>query len=632
MCGLVALLAFPGESFSKSDLSVATELLYHRGPDSSGLRVWPRSSEAAIRLGLGHTRLSILDLSHSADQPMQSADGDVTLVYNGEIYNYVELRDELVRLGYPFVSSGDTEVVLAAYLTWGRACFSRFVGMFALVIVDERSQQVVAARDPFGIKPLFTTLTDRGRVFASELRSVRAVAGTSPVAHAENVLRHLRLGLAARRGQTIYRDIDAVLPGHVMTVDLTSGSSGTSAFYELGVQTLTVNDISFDEAADHLRELFMRSVGLHMRSDVLVGSALSGGIDSSAILATAALTLGEGRSLNAFTFAATGIALDETGWATLAAQAAQARHHVIRPTPQELLDDLKLLTRGWDWPLAGTSVYAQYRVFRAAHQMGVKVMLDGQGADELLGGYDYYVAARVASLLRQGHPGRARSLLMRARARGLRPFQTAQQVADCLLPARAQSAFRLAVGRPLMPPWVDEAWFLRHHAQLQPVHATRATEVLRHELVGDLTENLVPHLLRYEDTNSMLWSVESRVPFLIPEMAEFCLALPEEYLIDGDGVSKAVFRRAMRGVVPAAIVERTDKVGFQPPHDLWLRAMTDHQRQVLLKSTTSRLPFLRPAEFEKLWGSASSNERASEYVWRTIFLAEWAEQHEVEFA
>lgn len=634
MCGLVAVVARPGRGFSAEALQKAGELLHHRGPDGDGRAVWPVSTETpgCLRIGLAHTRLAILDLRHHANQPMHHSSGTLHMVYNGEIYNYRELRTELRRLGHDFVTSGDTEVLLAAYAEWGAECVRRLRGMYAFVIVDEGRQSVFAARDPYGIKPLYFSEVNDGWILASEIKSILAFPEVPREVDTSVLLRHVRFGVAAHQDQSIFRDIKQLLPGHRIVFDLANGQTCIRRQYRLAPMVLTEFDIGFQEAADELRERFLDSVTMHLRSDVPVGTALSGGIDSSAVLCAMRHALGPEDHVNAFTFTSPGSPLDESSWARIVADRTQAKLHLIRLSGRDLIEELTGLARLWDSPLAGTSAYAQFRVFKEVRNAGVKVMLDGQGADETLGGYLRYISARVASLLRRGDAVGALRLIRRAKQHGVSVPVTLAEAADCLLPPSLHHFGRRVVGRSLVPAWVDAHWFDARGATLAPVHSTRAREVLRDQLISDLQQNLLPHLLRYEDTNSMLWSIESRVPFLDPAVTEFCLSLPEKYLVADDGTTKAVFRRAMRGLVPDEILDRRDKIGFEAPRQDWLGQAGGDQFEDLGKSTLSALPFLDAQEFHKLWSQSRHHRRVAEAAWRLIFLAEWSRAHNVTFS
>jgi asparagine synthase (glutamine-hydrolysing) len=607
--------------------------LRHRGPDASGVHAWPpgEASTSDYEVGLAHTRLSILDVSHGSDQPMFDAETSVALTFNGEIYNYLELREELRRAGHRFSTTGDTEVLLRAYLEWGTSCLQRLVGMYAFVLHDPRSRSVLAARDPFGIKPLYVAETSRGIALASELKAFRHHETVSRAVNKDTLLRYLRFGSGSEAEQTIFSGVQEVGAGCYLTIDTDTLTTRSERHYTFEPQELSPQDLSFEEAARELRSRFLTSIELHSRSDVSVGTALSGGIDSSSILGGLRHVLGRGPSIHAFSYAAVDSPLDESAWAEQAAVHSDALLHRVAPSPDVFAADTDALVAAWDEPVPSTSVYAQYRIFQAAHEAGIKVLLDGQGADELLGGYDRYVGARIASLLRQGRWAGAVKLARAARSRGLSLAGTVAMTGDFLAPPRAQDLVRPLVGRPLIPSWLDGDWFARRGAHLTPVHFTRSRHVLRDQLAGDLTTVGVPYLLRNEDRNSMIWSVESRVPFLVPEVAEFCVSLPEEYLVDAGTTSKAVFRRAMVDLVPQAILDRRDKVGFEAPAVRWFALLGDETRTTYHRQALETLPFLTQHGVTDLWRQAQLDPWSAEAAWRLIFLTRWARLRSIDF-
>jgi asparagine synthase (glutamine-hydrolysing) len=606
--------------------------LHHRGPDASGIYRWPPSDASSndFVVGLAHTRLAILDISHGSDQPMTDAESSVSLTFNGEIYNYVELRRDLTQAGHSFATTGDTEVLLRAYLEWGTACLPKLVGMYAFVIHDPRSRTVVAARDPFGIKPLYISESSAGVALASELKAFRHLETVSHAVNRDMLLRYLRFASGKTGNQTIFDGVHEVAAGSHITIDTETLEVRSGEHYAFQPQGLTTRDLSFEEAASELR--FLRSVELHSRSDVSVGSALSGGLDSSSIVCGLRQVEGPTPTIDAFCYTAVDSPLDESAWAEQAARGSDARLHLVAPSDESFVADIDDLVGAWDEPVPGTSVYAQYCIFRAAHAEGIKVLLDGQGADELLGGYDRYVGARMASLLRQRQWVAAARLARVARTRGISVPGAAAMTADFMLPPRLQRLLRPLVGRPLVPAWLDGHWFGGGRDGLAPVHYTRSRHVVRDQLTADLTRNSVPFLLRNEDHNSMIWSVESRVPFLIPDVAEFCVSLPEQYLIDPDGSSKAVFRRAMADIVPRAILDRRDKIGFEAPSVRWFTLLGEEARSKYYRQALEAMPFLTPDGVSQLWLQAQVDPWSAEAAWRLIFLTKWASSKSIDFS
>jgi len=634
MCGIVGLVASQGHSFERNELVDMQKSLHHRGPDGSGIHTWSGgvgTDDEQVQYGLAHTRLAILDLTEAAHQPMQDESNQVSLVFNGEIYNYVELRSELARCGYRFASTGDTEALLAAYREWGTECVKHLYGMYAFLILDLNQRVLFAARDPFGIKPLYYSRTTRGLAFASEIKALRRLPDVGISANSSSVLRYLRFGAGEMGAETMFSDIEQLQPGHSLIMKLDEFDLQVYPHYILQNSPLSTEDISFSGAAAELKELFLESLRMHYRSDVPVGAALSGGIDSASIVCGLREIAGKSIQMDCFTYVARNSPLNEESWAKIAATRAGGTFHAISPQSSDLLRDLPGLMRSLDEPLASTSLYAQYLVFKAARSAGVKVLLDGQGADEILGGYERYLSARVATLLRRGDIRRAFALVIRARHRKKPLRSVALQTLDYLAPPSLQTPLRKFAGRELIPSWVQSEWFIARGAELAPVHSTKAREVLRDQLINDLQVISVPSLLRYEDRNSMAWSVEGRVPFLVPRIAEFCLSMPEEYLVDDTGQSKAIFRKAMSGVVPDVILDRQDKIGFAPPASDWMRESSGYINDELKTTVIDRLPFIDGEGIRRLGSQALTGGGTSNEVWRLIFLSQWAREHDIEF-
>ncbi len=403
MCGIAGILQPTPSSDMLTQLEAMSRSLAHRGPDDDGLVTWdgsgpipPLSSSppaGPAKLGLCHRRLAILDLTRAGRQPMTSHDGRYTIVFNGEIYNYIELRAELTKLGHIFHTDSDTEVLLACYVQWGREMFAHLLGMFAFAIVDTQRRTLLLGRDCFGIKPLYVTAVGGGLAFASEIKALLTLPQVRATANPQRTYDYLRFGLTDGHNDTMFAGISQVPPAHYIEVSLDSPALPEPTAY-WHIDTSNRIDISFEEAARRMREMFLDSIRLHLRSDVPVGAALSGGIDSSAILTAMRTVAGDSAEIHAFTHVAEG-ELNEHAWAQMASREAGAHLHTTEPTAHELVEDLDELISIQDQPFASTSIYAQLRVFRLAKETGIKVMLDGQGADEMLAGYRPYIAARI---------------------------------------------------------------------------------------------------------------------------------------------------------------------------------------------------------------------------------------------
>jgi len=621
VCGFLGLIG--AEPHAVERVLALLPRLEHRGPDDSGWLSWspgelaqdPQAVPRLARVTLAHRRLSILDLSPRGHQPMSSADGRYHLVFNGEVYSYRELRPELEALGHTFTGESDTEVVLAAWAAWGPAALSRFVGMYAFAVLDTERHTLTLARDPFGIKPLYYCRRGREWAFASEIPALLELSDLPRRADPQAALDFLRLGLTDHGERTCFAGVSQVPPASWIEVDLRDGSTRRGVSW---TPPLEERRLDYADAVQRVRDAFLRSVELHLRSDVRVGAALSGGIDSSAIVCAIREVQPE-TELHTFSYvpAPSSGAPSEERWAQSVAEHTGATRHVVSPTAAELAADLDDLIRSQAEPFQTLSLYAQARVFRLARAAGVTVLLDGQGADELLGGYAHYQSARLASLLAQGKLRRAaRFARASSRAWGHGPPELLRGARRLLLPEAL-----LRRGRGRGPAWLAGGWFRAQGLTPQPSRpAVQGRRYLQATLRGAVREESLPRLLRFEDRNSMACSLESRVPFLTVELAELCLSLPEDYVIDSDARSKAVFRDAMRGLVPQPILERRDKVGFVASDRDWLLGAEPWVRETL--ELAEAVPALDAPALARGWRTLQAGGEAP-LLWRGLNFARW---------
>ncbi len=628
MCGFAGVLFREDTDVSKEQIRGFLARLAHRGPDDQGYLVLGDrgveiSSEprdfSRVRLLLLHRRLSILELSKAGWQPMQSEEGRYSIVFNGEIYNYLELRRELQALGIPFHSGSDTEVLLKACARWGREALRRFVGMFAFAMVDARERKLTLARDFFGIKPLYTARFDGGLAFASEIKALLGLPGLRRRVQPERLYTYLRYGISDFGDRTFFEGISQIPAGHAVDLSLDGPGNPVPEPYWQPPAERRGTGLTFEQAAEELRHRFLESVRWHLRSDVPIGSALSGGIDSSAIV-MAMRHLDRGAQLHAFSYVAEDPGASEEKWIDLVSTAAGATLHKVRLGPADLTSDLDVIAATQDEPFVSSSIYAQYRVFKAARDAGIKVLLDGQGADELLAGYDQYLGHRAATLVRQGRWRDARRLLKNRKGY--------HRLGELLTPPAAQGLLRALAGEQLMPSWLNGRWFQERGVSGRALREKVDDPSMTGELHRSMTRTTLPMLLRFEDRNSMAHSLESRVPFLTPSLAEFLASLPEEYLISSDGTSKAVFRRALRGIVPDEVLDRRDKIGFETPQNRWLLESKpkpeDGEARLNGVLAADAVPRLR----DRL---SRGDAKAGPPLWRCLNLAIWARIYDVDF-
>lgn len=616
----------------EAGLTASLDAMHNRGPSSAGQVIWASADSAAIA-GLGSTRLAVLDLSSGGKQPMTTPDGRFTLVYNGEITNYLEIRSVLVVEGAQFQSTGDSEVLLQAWAWWGASCVDRFEGMYAFCVLDRVEQKLTLCRDPFGIKPLFYShFPGLGLVFGSEVASVLPLLPGVPRLNWRSATSYLAAGAYDDSSATFIEGIHQMSPGSSIVADLRSGGVQLEIPARWRPSIRTDESISPTEAADGVRTLLLSSVHRNLRSDVPLGVALSGGIDSSAI-ACAVRHLEPDYPLSVFSFIPSDHSMDESGWIRKVNESLGAISHTVTPTTEDLTADLDDVILAQGEPFASTSIYAQYRVFRLMRDAGVVVSLDGQGGDEVFAGYHGYVGPRVRSLIERGDvagavsflrawsqwPGRS---LAKGGARAVAEFAPSWAVSGAyrLMPGAVPAGLQQKVlrDRGLIWGWPD------YSAGNDGVGGER----VKAELRASLTERGLQSLLRHGDRNSMRFSVESRVPFLDRELIEFVLSLPERMLVDERGTSKAVLRAAMRGIVPDEILDRRDKIGFETPDGCWI----DQQRP-MFADRIAEAPEIEFLDKERIlpgidpsrsFGGRSVRPIGSRLTWRIFNLYRWA--------
>jgi len=656
MCGIFGIVRFDGRPLDVASVAQAVRTLNHRGPDDEGylladtargrtvacggpdtdpsLRLPPVESVAgqAFDTALGFRRLSILDLTPAGHQPMSTPDGRFHIVFNGEIYNYLELRAELEALGYAFRSRSDTEVLLTAFAHWGTDVLRRLVGMFSFAVLDTERRSLFLARDFFGIKPLYYMMRPEGLAFASEIKALLELPGVKRRVSPQGLYDYLRFGVTGYGGDTLLAGVHRLPAAHYLEIELERPYDAVPVRYwapDLG----RTADLSFDEAAARLRTLFLENIQLHLRSDVPVGVALSGGIDSSAIVMCMRHLQGGDLKIHTFSYIADDPEVSEERWVDRIALAGGAESHKVHPDPQNLVDDLDHLIYVQEEPFGSTSIYAQHRVFRLGHEAEIKVMLDGQGADELLGGYRFYLGARMASLLRRGRLAQAARFLKHVRRLpGAGALNLLFYTAVFMVPPGLRIPLMRLAGETPVPRWLNAPWFAVRGVSTSAPLPYATGKGLHEQLAWSLSEVGLPELLRYEDCNSMAFSIESRVPFLTPSMADFVFSLPEHYIIPSDGTTKSVFRQAMRGLVPDEVLDRRDKIGFATTEYRWLADLRPWVDETL-RTGAADVPALNVKGAAMEWDAVLTKRKRFDFrVWRWVNLIRWARRFNVSFA
>jgi asparagine synthase (glutamine-hydrolysing) len=622
MCGIAGGWWPTRSSLVDDSLARALDAMRLRGPDDRGYELFEAANAV---VGLGHTRLSVIDLSSAGHQPMHCAEGALSIVFNGEIYNYRELREELRSLGHSFVSDSDTEVLLAAWKQWGRACLPRLTGMFAFAVFDRVAATLTCVRDAFGIKPFFYSQEQGAFLFASEVAAIKALKREKATLDWQRAYDYLVHGDYESGPGTFFEGVLNLLPGHVLTVDLKTGAlSDPLRWWAPSIKERS--DLSFADATERVRETFLQSIRLHLRSDVAVGAALSGGIDSSAVVC-AMRHVEPDVPINTFSYIARGSDVSEEVWVDRVNEHVGAVPHKMVVSADELARDLDSMILAQGEPFGSTSIYAQYRVFQLAKEQGVTVTLDGQGADEMMAGYSGYPGQRLRSLIEKGKLGEAWSFLDEwSKWPGRSRMGGAKRCVAEMTQGTLNQVLRSLNGMNALPAWIkSEPLAERGIVQRFPLQRSDVTESGRRvvaELALSLTRRGLPALLRHGDRNSMRFSVESRVPFLTLDMVNLLLSLPESYLISPKGETKSVFRAAMRGIVPDDVLDRRDKIGFATPEQVWLTSMVDTIRSWL--RVDLQLPFFDQAEALREFELIMAGKKPFTWqVWRWINFCRW---------
>jgi asparagine synthase (glutamine-hydrolysing) len=572
MCGISGIYFSDRERLvDATALERMSSAIRHRGPDDDGVHV-------DRNLGLAHRRLSVLDVSSAGRQPMKSRDGRYAIVFNGEIYNYRELRDELARQGETFDSATDTEVLLRLYEREGGGCVDRLNGMFAFVIWDARERRLFAARDHFGIKPFYYARGNGWFAFASEIKALFQSGLLLPELHADGLADYVRFQFCLG-DKTLFRDVRKLMPAHTLTVDA-EGRCEMRRYWHLGFQVDGRHDERYFR--ERLRELFTDAVRLQLRSDVPLGAHLSGGLDSSTI---AALAAGHAAApLHVFTGAFTeGPHYDESEYARAVAAQIGAQYHEVRPTACDFVEQMPRLVYHMDEPAAGPGLFAQYNVSKLAREH-VTVVLGGQGGDEVFGGYTRYLVAYLEECIKGGINGTQHEederyvVTLESILPNLRQLQGYEPMLQHfwgagLFGAPVDRYLRLIDRGEDVTRYLDPDLFPPASAY-DPVEAYR-NEFHAHDcgsLINRLTwfdtQTLLPALLHVEDRTSMAVGLESRIPLLDHRIVSLVASMPPKVKYKG-GRSKYIFREAVRDIVPALVHSRADKMGFPVPLQEW---------------------------------------------------------------
>lgn len=656
MCGIAGFISFL--PLSVKIIQDMANIISYRGPDDEGFLVFERFNSAPLiaggdvtprinekgrpsyfpdklieelgdtdaQIAFGHRRLSIVDPSPQGHQPMSYMNGRYWITYNGEIYNYLEIREELQKIGYTFETHTDTEVILAAYNRWGEDCLNHFNGMWAFAIYDIDTKKVFLARDRFGVKPLYYWASPKGSFFfGSEIKQFTCLPGWSAFLNVQRAYDFLAWGVIDHTEETLFKDVLHLMPGHCVTIDVGSIVNSIDEikprrWYELKSRQ------DNNSSPETFKHLLTDSIRLRLRADVPVGSCLSGGIDSSSIVCLMVNILKNTESVGiqkTFSACSDVSSFDERKWMDMVTDGKKIDTYYTYPSFDSLLEDSKKIIWHQDEPYGSTSIYAQWKVFELASQNNVRVMLDGQGADEQLAGYHTFFGAYLASLISKM---KWRDAFYEAKSiRTLYGYSWVNLFGRTLYAALPEflsnRVVRLAKKDGEKPSWIN--------FDALPVHTRRpfpsALNTVERLCHAQIVSTNLPMLLHWEDRDSMAHSIESRVPFLDYRLVEFSMGLLDHVKIQ-NGITKNILRDAMRGVIPDEIRNRTDKIGFATPEQVWLKGEgRQHFKDALEKAIESSQGILNHSALLLYDEIVDGKKPFTHAIWRMICFGQWVD-------
>lgn len=620
MCGIVGIIRFDAKPIKKEFLMHLMQAIKHRGPDSEGVLL-------DGRVGLGHVRLSILDLTEAGHQPMMDPTGRYTIIQNGESYNYIELREELQSMGYSFKTQTDTEVVLNGYIAWGEKVLDRLNGMFAMAIYDKQNQSLFLARDRFGVKPMYYYVEEGQMVFASEIPAILKALPDKPKANDNAIFDYLVFNRTDQTEDTFFAGIYKLQHGCCITMDLkkkyTKETLPIRKWYNLDKHVkdlkLEIADLSYEQAKARYMDLFKKAIELRLRSEVPWGVCLSGGLDSSAITAT---IIKELKKPDVHSFSAVygkESKADESNFID-EFKGIVPNMHYIYPDAERLFTHLDEYVRIQGEPTPTTSPYALYCILSEASKY-VKVILDGQGSDEAIAGYEYISGLYYKSLLTHF---KWRRLVKEVVQYALlhKSWRHLKYMAFFMLPSKIRTKVRVNQRGYVNPAFVEK------HKGSVIADKLYGTNTMEEMLIAHF-EYKLEHLTKWGDRNTMAFGVEGRSPFLDKDLVEFSIALNDDLKIKG-GYTKFILREVMHGIMPEKVRLRVDKKGFSVPQDEWFRTEKFKKlvKDILSSESFAKRGYFVPEEAKKLYQRHLSGEiNISKDIWKWINLELWFREY-----
>ncbi|MDZ4711879.1 MAG: asparagine synthase (glutamine-hydrolyzing) [bacterium] len=650
MCGISGIYSRQS-NIDKAIIKSMNDCIAHRGPDDEGFLAYSTETKKAYELNsnafsdfrenanlfLGHRRLSIIDTSNAGHEPFVDPTSKYFMIFNGEIYNYIELREDLIKKGYKFHSKTDTEVLLYLYIEYKEKCLGYLNGMWSFVILDTERNILFGSRDRFGVKPFYYFLDNNYFLFASEIKALLKAPQINRSINAKAAFDFLAGGRMLEPDITMFEKIFELESSHYFTVDLNNNFFEKKRYYEL---TYTDKFEKFDETRskhyiEEIREKIINAIRLRLRSDVAIGSCLSGGIDSSSIVCVINYLMKDqkieqvGDLQKVFTASFPGTLIDETNWAELVVKETSTDWHRTYPDSKSLLGDLEKLVYVQDVPFGSTSIYSQYRVMKLASENKVKVLLDGQGGDELFTGYTYFIRSFYNELIKHRDFS---SVMNEYKSTTNSPFDKkainkmfGKSFANLFLPSAVKKKLINFIEPENL--LIEKNFYDNNFERLKEGKLREFTN-LNSSLHNQFTISSLRELLKYEDRNSMNFSIEARTPFADDiNLIEYVFNIPGSYKMR-NGWTKYLMRESMKGIVPEKILTRTDKVGFATPEYYWLNDIKDNLKEYFTKDLNE---YIKIDKIVGDWDSIFAGQKKTGItnLWRFINFAMWKKVYNV---
>jgi asparagine synthase (glutamine-hydrolysing) len=616
MCGIAGIINKNQQNLTTEIVSMC-EIIKHRGPDGFGYY-------NGENFALGHRRLSIIDLSENGKQPMKYKDNSI-ITFNGEIFNYIELREELLSVGYSFQSKTDTEVILVAYQHWGKECLNHFNGMFSFAIYDIKKNILFCARDRFGIKPFYYRQSKENFAFASEIKQFTVLENWKSIANKNKISEFLiNEGIHDHTNETLFKDVYQLMGGESLEYSLSNHSHTIYKWYNLK-PNINHKNLSFDQAKKKFKELFNSSINLRLRSDVKIGSCLSGGLDSSAIVCAIneKLKKSDNTDLQETVSACFNDAeIDEREFINEVVENTKVNSYKVFPSFEKGFSLLDKILWHQDEPFGTTSIYAQWSVYEEARSKDITVMLDGQGADEYLAGYGLFQQIRFLELFDK--------LQLFKLFKSLKNYR--EKYKDYY-----NNPYRNILSRKFRfytPEWIKSILLKKNKVKWLKYYKTPSINTDKINTIQKLTKNQLfhtslPKLLHHQDRNSMAHSIESRPPFLDYRLIELVYSLPSDYKVN-KGVTKFILRESLKELIPKKILNRYDKLGFATPQERWFNENQILMRKEIEDASNVLKFYIDKKEILNLYDHSNhTRNKHLNLFWRIICLNHWVKVFKV---